>query len=68
MRLYPCMPVSSGAIGLGRIAAGRRDIDVWLRRASSAVDWGRSHLVCHWLQAVLPSSEGHELRVPADAY
>ena len=31
----------------------RNDTGVWLRRAPSAVDWGCSHLVRHWLQGLL---------------
>ena len=42
------MPVSSDDVVLGRIAAGQRDIGVWLRRAPSAAARGRCHLLCHW--------------------
>ncbi len=46
----PCLAVSSDGIALGRITAGQTDIGVWVRRAVSAVAWGRCHLICHWLQ------------------
>jgi hypothetical protein len=42
------MPVSSNAVGLGRITAGRRSCGVCLHRAASAVAWRRCHLICHW--------------------
>ena len=57
------MPVPSDAIGLGRITADQRDVSVWVRRALSAVAWGRCHLVCHWLPAfALATIHGSTLR------
>src|SRR4051794_1455096 len=48
------MPASPDAIGLSLITAVQRHIDVRVRRAASAVAWSRSHLVCHWLEDLLP--------------
>ena len=49
----PCMKVSSDAIALGRVTAGRRNCGVRARRTSSAVAWRRCHLLCHWIQGSL---------------
>ena len=51
----PCSPVSSDAIALGRLAAGRRNICVWVCRAVSDAASRRCHLVCHWLQDIKSS-------------
>jgi hypothetical protein len=37
------------------ITTVQKHIDVRVRRTASAVAWSRSHLVCHWLQDLLPS-------------
>ena len=42
------MPDSSVVVALGRVIAGWSDTRVAGRRATSAVAWGRCHLVCHW--------------------
>jgi len=52
------MPVPSDAIGSGRITAGLKDCSIRVRRAVSAVAWGRCHLVCHWLRYLLPLNTG----------
>ena len=49
------MPVLSDAVASSLITADERDLGVWLRRAVSVIAWRRCHLVCHWLQAHLPS-------------
>jgi hypothetical protein len=49
----PTRSRSSDGIALSRITAGQADIGVWARRAPSGVSWGRSNLVCHWLEPQL---------------
>ena len=44
------MPISSDAIGLGRITAGQTSTSVRVGRIVSANAWRRRHLVCHCLQ------------------
>jgi len=43
------MPVPSDGVAWGRITAGRKDWRIWVRRAPSAIAWGRRHLLRHWL-------------------
>jgi hypothetical protein len=43
----PCLPDPSGGVALGRVTAGRKESEVWVRRAASAVVLGRCHLICH---------------------
>jgi hypothetical protein len=47
------MLVSSDDVVLGRVTAGHEETGVWVYRAPSVVDWGRCHLVCHWLHGLL---------------
>jgi hypothetical protein len=39
----PCLTVSSGSVGQGRITARQGDGLVWVGLAASAVVWGRCH-------------------------
>jgi len=55
------MPVPSDGVALGRITAGRKDWRVWVRRAPSAIAWGRCDLLRHLLQDP-PSLGMHDRR------